>query len=394
MGVRVGAASVLVLIMLAALATPALGVGGGPLPSFTDVSDHWGEAAILKAAGEGWIAGCPDGTFRPEAPVTRAEALTLLVRALQNARYLVEPEIAPEELVSEYSGNPLDHWAVQNGVLLLAHATLGASARGLGADAPLAPDQPATRLEAAVWLARAANPALRDRLEIQIGRRRDGWSPEAQAAALTGLEGIAWPFSDTVVESWQPYVLQAVKSGLVLGFPDGRFGGAEGVTRAQMVAMVERLAPVARLAEGLPLGTGPEAVAPSMPGHGKVVEVLLREGGAPGQRRLSGDRRADWPALARLTEALRSAKPAQLPAGVSLRPFVPPHRRLFIIRYEDGWTDDLWLAFRCQEWPDGTRTCGAEPGWLDINGTAVHSDMLWDYYFGQANLDMAPVMLK
>ena len=51
---------------------------------FTDVSaDHWAYDAIAIAAKMGWIAGYPDGTFRPDATITRAEMMTLVNRALE-----------------------------------------------------------------------------------------------------------------------------------------------------------------------------------------------------------------------------------------------------------------------------------------------------------------------
>lgn len=45
---------------------------------FSDISDHWAADAIGKVAAEGWIKGYADGTFRPDAPITRAEAVTIL----------------------------------------------------------------------------------------------------------------------------------------------------------------------------------------------------------------------------------------------------------------------------------------------------------------------------
>ena len=51
---------------------------------FSDVSaDHWAYDAIAIAAKMGWIEGYPDGTFRPDATITRAEMMTLVNRALE-----------------------------------------------------------------------------------------------------------------------------------------------------------------------------------------------------------------------------------------------------------------------------------------------------------------------
>ena len=50
--------------------------------NFTDISGHWAEAEIERAASLGWIMGYTDGTFRPENYITRAEAMTMINRVL------------------------------------------------------------------------------------------------------------------------------------------------------------------------------------------------------------------------------------------------------------------------------------------------------------------------
>lgn len=51
---------------------------------FSDVSaEHWAYEAIAIAAKMGWIEGYPDGAFRPDATITRAEMMTLVNRALE-----------------------------------------------------------------------------------------------------------------------------------------------------------------------------------------------------------------------------------------------------------------------------------------------------------------------
>ena len=50
--------------------------------SFSDISGHWAENEIERAAAFGWISGYPDGTFHPDARITRAEAMTMINRVL------------------------------------------------------------------------------------------------------------------------------------------------------------------------------------------------------------------------------------------------------------------------------------------------------------------------
>ena len=51
--------------------------------SFSDVpADSVYRGPVSRAAAQGWIAGFPDGTFRPDAGITRAEAVTVLNNVL------------------------------------------------------------------------------------------------------------------------------------------------------------------------------------------------------------------------------------------------------------------------------------------------------------------------
>lgn len=49
---------------------------------FTDTANHWAAAEIRRAAAAGWINGYSDGTFRPDAYISRAEAATIINRML------------------------------------------------------------------------------------------------------------------------------------------------------------------------------------------------------------------------------------------------------------------------------------------------------------------------
>jgi hypothetical protein len=47
-------------------------------PSFTDTSKHWSASYVEAFVRAGYVKGYPDGTFRPSKLVTRAEAVVLL----------------------------------------------------------------------------------------------------------------------------------------------------------------------------------------------------------------------------------------------------------------------------------------------------------------------------
>ena len=50
--------------------------------TFSDIEGHWAKAYIERAAELGWISGFQDSTFRPDAYITRAQAVTMINRML------------------------------------------------------------------------------------------------------------------------------------------------------------------------------------------------------------------------------------------------------------------------------------------------------------------------
>lgn len=55
---------------------------GTQFPVLTDIAGHWANTAIQKLVEKNIIAGNPDGTFKPDANLNRAEAAVLLYRIL------------------------------------------------------------------------------------------------------------------------------------------------------------------------------------------------------------------------------------------------------------------------------------------------------------------------
>ncbi|WP_238654740.1 Ig-like domain-containing protein [Paenibacillus piscarius] len=67
--------------LLSRLITSAEGQSAG----FSDIAGHWAQADIKRMAQAGMITGYQDGTFRPNQTLTRAEAVTIINRALRIA---------------------------------------------------------------------------------------------------------------------------------------------------------------------------------------------------------------------------------------------------------------------------------------------------------------------
>ena len=64
--------------------------------SFSDIDGHWAKEDIMYAGAVGWVSGYPDGTFKPDQAITRAEVMTLVNRMLGRV-----PEIAADLLADQ-----------------------------------------------------------------------------------------------------------------------------------------------------------------------------------------------------------------------------------------------------------------------------------------------------
>lgn len=382
-------AAVLCAALLAALvpARPAAAAPAAAEPGFGDVAGHWAERDILAAAAAGWARGFPDGSFRPDTPVTRGEAMALIVRAMAAAGRLTRVPAGEAYLPHPLALAGLEsHWTVTTGVLPTAFATGLVTVDDLagGPHGRFAPDAPATRVTAAIWVSRAAHPALEQYLRLEHSRAGVGWSEAARQAVTVPLRSAPWPFADTVPPGGRVYVQAAAAGGLVRGFPDGRFGGGEPATRAQLVAMLRRVPAVTALAAGV----AADSAVPAHPVHGPVVEVRWQVASAPARPRpLLAARPQDVPALGRLNALLAAAEPDVPPPGVGDLPVAPPSRDLLTIYYADGTRHEVHNAVRCEDYEAG-RQCTTEPGWLLAGGQLVRSIPLWEYVNGQSRLDM------
>ena len=81
--------------------------------TFKDVKGHWAEDAINQAFGNGRISGYPDGTFRPDAPITRAEAVkianSLFERSVDNSG--LKEKLENPTMISKFTDVNNTHWA-------------------------------------------------------------------------------------------------------------------------------------------------------------------------------------------------------------------------------------------------------------------------------------------
>ena len=74
---------------------------------FTDLTGCWAADEIAKAYGKGWVNGYGDNTFRPNGPITRAEAVTLINRVLRRLPE-TDKDLLPDERT--WPDNPETFW--------------------------------------------------------------------------------------------------------------------------------------------------------------------------------------------------------------------------------------------------------------------------------------------
>lgn len=82
--------------------------GSGPKGQFPDTTEHWAEEYIDALANAKIITGYPDGSFKPESPITRAEMVVMLTRLLKIG---AEEEHYTIDFVPTFPDLEKDHWA-------------------------------------------------------------------------------------------------------------------------------------------------------------------------------------------------------------------------------------------------------------------------------------------
>ena len=177
----------------------------------SDVSDtHWANEQIVYLQDE--ITGYPDGTFRPEKTVSRAEFLTLFAR-------IAFPD--------EWKQAEGDEWWKAAYDVCTSHRLLD--------------DTAGSRSEA---MPRGEIAALLDRF-------CSGWGGVHERADAANQLNINWTEQRMESPEWQPLwpdaaeygnsVLVCANQGLLTGYPDGSFKPGKGVTRAEAAAILARL---------------------------------------------------------------------------------------------------------------------------------------------------------
>ena len=223
-----------VLMVPAGLAAPVSGEKG-----LSDLEGHWAQKEVEAAVASGWVDGYPDGSFKPEKSITRAEFTKMLLDAIH---------LTPDsETVA---------W-------MKAHAKMKDIWGRPTAYTPKLYDMSGHWLTSQGWL----DAALYSGMVVPDDYNGKNFQPEKaiaryEIALMTDRAlGLVYPASQPVegelpftdkeeILDWMKgYVNESVKAGVLKGYPDGSFQPNKTSTRAEAVVMIQRM--LEEMEEGL-----------------------------------------------------------------------------------------------------------------------------------------------
>ena len=194
----------LIFILLFTLLLPADASTEGK-PVLLDMSSHWSRDTVDSLVYREGIGGYPDGTFRPNNDISRAEFVKIIAASLN---------------LSTASGTSFKdtaaHWAkdniesaVKQGIILPTEYENGY----------FNPNTPVTREEIAVMLSRT------------LGLDRE--EPSDYNLFFTDVEEITL--------KWFNHIAKTAEKGIIRGYPDGTFRPRAFATRAEASVMIVRM---------------------------------------------------------------------------------------------------------------------------------------------------------
>ena len=222
------------LMVPVGLAAPVNGEKG-----LSDLEGHWAQKEVEAAVASGWVDGYPDGSFKPEKSITRAEFTKMLLDAIhltpdsETVAWMKE-----NALTDDVWGNPTEytpklydmsgHWLTSQGWLdaaLYSGMVVPDDYNGKN----FRPEKAIARYEIALMTDRALGLVY----------------PASQP-----VEG-ELPFTDKeeILDWMKGYVNESVKAGVLKGYPDGSFQPNKTSTRAEAVVMIQRM--LEEMEEGL-----------------------------------------------------------------------------------------------------------------------------------------------
>lgn len=215
------------ILLAAALLLCSAGVSAAalessrPAPGFQDVpADHWASASVLALTDRKIVTGYPDGSFRPDAQVTRAEWAKLF--ALSSGIEIIDPmwlHLSTEN-VNDIDGMTQPWYGIYAVSAMPYFPGYYHNGTDPGDGICYFPQRAATREE----------------VILSIGRFRQY---DLSAANLSILE--SFQDADQIPNASRPYFAIAVATGILQGFGDGTLRPLAPLSRAEAAAILHRV---------------------------------------------------------------------------------------------------------------------------------------------------------
>lgn len=190
--------------------------GSNDSPSLSDMTGHWAKEAVERAVTLGFVTGYPDGTFRPDANVTRQEIAAILIRSLPVDTGAAPPAFRDAGAIGDWASEAVGQVAAL-GLMV-----------GYG-DGTFRPSERLTRSELAVLIRRARE--LNDKKEH---KPVDPAMPASYA-------------DEDAIPPWAREAVNELKQlGIMTGRDDNRFVPDAKVTRAEAVVTLMRYLEIIR----------------------------------------------------------------------------------------------------------------------------------------------------
>lgn len=193
------------LLILVLAVMPQLAFAG----SFTDTQGHWAEKNIEWGVREGYLSGYPDGTFKPDAPISKAEYYRITNQFIKKNTQKLESTAKVPTAAAAFGDVKAEDWFYDE-------VQLGLQAGYLAGDEGenLNPTEAILR-EEAIWIF-AKNQDLADNVDA-AKRMKDFDAISAQRQGLVGA---------------------AIEKGIVKGNEKGEIMAKKTLTRAEVVTMI------------------------------------------------------------------------------------------------------------------------------------------------------------
>jgi uncharacterized protein YjbJ (UPF0337 family) len=165
--------------------------------NFSDIKGHWAENSITKLIASGVIKGYPNGSFKPDYKITRAEFTSILVNALGL-------DLKTDKVFKDTA----KHWAKDNIATAYVNGIVQEYRKNVfGVDNYITREQMTVMVVKALKLEKANG-----KINFVDGSTSSPWAKDA--------------------------ILTAVQDGLIVGFPDKTFKPQKFATRAEAVSLI------------------------------------------------------------------------------------------------------------------------------------------------------------